>query len=275
MSTQELKVNKISPNTATDFTIGETGDTVTVPSGVAVDISSATVNLPATTSVATEFKTNKVSPASGTAFTLGDSGDTFTIPSGVTFTNSGTATGFGAGPSLISTQTASGSSSIEFTSGLDSTYYVYMFKFFDINSDQTNASFMFNGASVAGDSGNNQTKTTTVYYAQHNESGANNELAYYTARDLAQSTNDQYLAYNVDGAADSAFTGELCLFAPSNAYYVKHFYGTFVYMQYDVSSTYLSNYYVSGYFNTTNVIDKIIFMMDTGNFSGVIQMWGL
>ena len=43
-----------------------------------------------------EVKTNKVSPvgANGTV-TLGDSGDTFTIPSGVTFTNSGTATGFG------------------------------------------------------------------------------------------------------------------------------------------------------------------------------------
>jgi hypothetical protein len=47
-----------------------------------------------------ELKVNKLSPASGTAFTLGDSGDTFTIPSGATFTNSGTATGFGGGKIL-------------------------------------------------------------------------------------------------------------------------------------------------------------------------------
>ena len=42
-----------------------------------------------------EIKVNKISPRTGTSVTLGDSGDTFTIPSGATFTNSGTATGFG------------------------------------------------------------------------------------------------------------------------------------------------------------------------------------
>ena len=42
-----------------------------------------------------ELKVDKITPASGTSFTLGDSGDTFTVPAGATFTNSGTATGFG------------------------------------------------------------------------------------------------------------------------------------------------------------------------------------
>jgi hypothetical protein len=42
-----------------------------------------------------ELQVNKISPQSGTSITLGDSGDTFTIPSGATFTNNGTATGFG------------------------------------------------------------------------------------------------------------------------------------------------------------------------------------
>lgn len=42
-----------------------------------------------------EIQANKLSPSSGTAVQLGDSGDTFTIPSGATFTNNGTATGFG------------------------------------------------------------------------------------------------------------------------------------------------------------------------------------
>jgi len=91
----EVKVNKVSPRTGTDVTLGDSGDTFTVPSGATLTTTSATVNLPATTTVTTELKTNKISPASGTAFTLGDSGDTFTIPSGATITNSGTATGFG------------------------------------------------------------------------------------------------------------------------------------------------------------------------------------
>ncbi len=45
--------------------------------------------------MSSEIKADKWSPASGTSATIGDSGDTYTIPSGVTFTNNGTATGFG------------------------------------------------------------------------------------------------------------------------------------------------------------------------------------
>ena len=64
-----------------------------------------------------ELKVNKLSPASGTAFTLGDSGDTFTIPSGATFTNSGTATGFGsAGPTLGTPVASTSGTAIDFTS---------------------------------------------------------------------------------------------------------------------------------------------------------------
>ena len=44
------------------------------------------------------LEVNKITPVGvGTSVTLGDSGDTFTIPSGVTFTNNGTASGFGGG----------------------------------------------------------------------------------------------------------------------------------------------------------------------------------
>jgi len=83
----EIKADKWSPASGTSATIGDSGDTYTVPTG-------------ANFTVTDELKTNKISPASGTAFTLGDSGDTFTVPSGVTFANSGTATGFGGGKIL-------------------------------------------------------------------------------------------------------------------------------------------------------------------------------
>ena len=83
----KLEVDKLTPQSGTSLTVGDTGDTVV--------FSDATVTLPAVQSVATELKTNNISPASGTAFTFGDSGDTFTIPSGVTIANNGTQTGFG------------------------------------------------------------------------------------------------------------------------------------------------------------------------------------
>ena len=79
----EVKVNKISPRSGTGLQLGDSGDTISVPTGAGF-------------TSADEVKTNKISPASGTSFTLGDSGDTFTIPSGVTLSNSGTASGFGA-----------------------------------------------------------------------------------------------------------------------------------------------------------------------------------
>ena len=43
-----LKVNKLDPQSGTDLEIGTSGDTVTVPSGATLDISSATLTPPAT-----------------------------------------------------------------------------------------------------------------------------------------------------------------------------------------------------------------------------------
>ena len=70
-----------------------------------------------------EVKTSKLSPrtSSGT-LTLGTSGDTFTVPSGVTFTNSGSATGFGKVLQVVSankTDTASTTSTSFVATGLE------------------------------------------------------------------------------------------------------------------------------------------------------------
>ena len=93
----EIKVNKISPRSGTDVTLGDSSDTFTVPSGVGLTLTDSTLLLPTTVTATTEVKTNKISPATGVAFALGDSGDTFTVPAGATIVNSGTATGFGGG----------------------------------------------------------------------------------------------------------------------------------------------------------------------------------
>jgi hypothetical protein len=43
----ELKVNKISPRSGTDITLGDSADTITIPSGATFDASNATVTYPA------------------------------------------------------------------------------------------------------------------------------------------------------------------------------------------------------------------------------------
>jgi hypothetical protein len=85
----QLEVDKVIPQSGTTLTLGENGDTITIPSGATIDASGATLTLPTTIEVDT------IEPQSGTSLTLGASGDTITIPSGATITNSGTATGFG------------------------------------------------------------------------------------------------------------------------------------------------------------------------------------
>ena len=66
---------------------------------------------------------------------------------------------------LISTQTASSSSTISFTSGIDSTYDEYVFKFYDIHPATDSAKFMVNFR----DGGTNYdaTKTTTAFASDH------------------------------------------------------------------------------------------------------------
>ena len=69
---------------------------------------------------------------------------------------------------LISTQTASSSATIDFTSGIDSTYKEYIFKFTDIHPATDNVQFSFQ-ANVSGGSGFNETITSTFFRVQHME----------------------------------------------------------------------------------------------------------
>ena len=42
----EIKVNKLSPRSGTTVTLGDSGDTITVPTGATLDTSNSTVTLP-------------------------------------------------------------------------------------------------------------------------------------------------------------------------------------------------------------------------------------
>ena len=68
--TSELKVDKVSPATGTSTTLGDSGDTFTVPSGVTLDTSSSTLTLPS--SVITG-QTEKTSLVDADKFLISDS----------------------------------------------------------------------------------------------------------------------------------------------------------------------------------------------------------
>ena len=177
----------------------------------------------------------------------------------------------GDGITLISSQTASSSASLSFTSGIDSTYRTYLFKFINIHP-ATDSGLTFNG-SIDGGSNYNVTKTTTLFKAHHKEDDTSTDLSYRTGEDLAQSTAYQRLTnYDIDTDNDSSTSGYLHIFNPSDTTFVKHFIAN----TNQCNSAYSVNTYVAGYFNTTSAVNAIRFQMSTGNIdAGTIYMYGI
>jgi hypothetical protein len=172
---------------------------------------------------------------------------------------------------LISSQTASNSATVSFTTGIDSTYKEYQFWFVDIHPRTNDVPFQFN---ISTDSGSNYnvTKTTTSFEAYNFESGTPSALGYVTSRDLAQSTAFQSLTSNIGNVADENCVGILTLFNPSSTTYVKHFICTSNdYNQGDASV----NVFTAGYGNTTSAINAVRFQFSSGNFDGTILMYGI
>ena len=182
----------------------------------------------------------------------------------------------GGALNLISTQTASSSSTISFTSGIDSTYKEYIFKFTDIHPATDGAEFQFNGSDDDSSHSYDVTKTTTFFQSQHDEGDSYTNLGYLTGNDLAQGTGFQDLGRNVGNDNDQSCVGFLHLFNPSSTTFVKHFIARLNNAQ-DISSThYSAETYIGGYFNTTADITAIQFKYSSGNIdSGQILLFGL
>ena len=178
---------------------------------------------------------------------------------------------------LLSTATASSSASLAFTSGIDSTYKLYIFKFIDIHPASNGVYFTWQG-SIDGGSNYNVTCTTSMFRAFHAEDDSGTPaLNYDSGSDASQLTS--YI--NIDGqmanANDSATAGEIFLFNPSNTTYVKHWYSTGnVMTHHDDPAKLIQVHYTQGYFNTTDNIDAVSFKMQSGNIdAGTIQMYGV
>ena len=176
----------------------------------------------------------------------------------------------GGSMNLISTQTASSSSTISFTSGIDSTYDEYVFKFINIHPS-TVAQLKCN-FSVDGGSNYNVTKTTTSFVSQHAEDNSFASVVYQAVRDLAQSTSDMWISSSIKSDNDGNFSGQMSLYNPSSTVFVKHFISRGNCMSSDPASV---DDYFAGYGNTTSAINAVIFRLNTGTFDGVIKMYGV
>ena len=90
--------------------------------------------------------------------------------------------------------------------------------------------------------------------------------------DQANGTAFQTLAKECGNEADQACVGELHLFNPASPTYVKHFQARF---SQDVFNQWYQEHNAAGYINDATAIDDIQFKMSSGNFDGLIKMWGV
>jgi len=238
------------------------------------------------------LKSNTIEPATGTNLSLGAAGDLIDVTSdtlqlntwkdsggNTLFTSDGSgnlssvnsALDIGGGPNLISTHTASSSSSVEITSGIDSTYDKYMFVCVGIHPSANSEGFQFQ-VSTDGGASYGVLKTTTAFQAGHYESGSSYEFQYEANRDRAQSTGAQWLVQGLGNDADQSCAGILHFYAPSSTTYVKQFYSRF---QNYHDSNLSQDWYIGGYINTTSAVTAIKFIMSSGNIdAGTIKMYG-
>ncbi len=200
------------------------------------------------------------------------------LPAGITNASVSAVTSFanasGGTLTLLSTQTASASATISFTTGLDSTYDEYIFKFINVKAGSSGNYRLDFNMSTDGGSNYNVTKTTTFFTAYHTEDDTATELTYDGGFDLAQSTSFQPITSGIGSASDENACGSLQLFNPSSTTYVKHFIANTNNLRGDVVVSY--NNYVAGYGNTTSAINAIQFKMSTGNIAdGIFKLYGV
>ena len=240
---------------------------------------------------ASTIMVNTLEPQSGTTLTVGKSGQNLVVNAdslkanvakdagaNALFTSDGSGTlsglnsGFGSAQTLISTQTASSSASISFTSGIDSTYKEYIFEFINMHPATNSVNFGFQ-VNASGQSGFNETITSSAFAAQHAENDTDSALTYQGGSDQGQGTALQVLNYNTGNQNDASVSGELHLFNPASTTYVKNFYSVSNEM---LEAAYSVEMFIGGYINTTAIIDEVEFKFASGNVdAGTIKMYGI
>ena len=242
-----LNVNTITPSGST-LTLGASGDTI-----VATD----------------DVKVNTVKDAGGNTLWVSNG-------SGVL---SSVKAGIGGAMKLLSTQTVSNQASVSFTSGIDSSYKEYIFKFINCQPATNDVAFKFNVSDDSSSWTYDLSKTTSAFRAIHTEDNATALLAYDTGADLptggsgAGATDYQYLSGGMGNGADESLSGELHLYNPASTTYVKNFIArTSSYGQQNAEY----DSYFAGYVNVTAAVTAIDFKYASGNINaGTIKMYGI
>ena len=172
---------------------------------------------------------------------------------------------------LISTTTASSSSTVTFDSGIDDTYKEYQIHIIQAHCSADNQILQmgFRDGSTAYDA----TKTTTYFNAMHKEDDSSTSVGYNADQDQAQATGFLNVSEALGADNDQCANVIITLYDPSNTTFVKHFIARTAYVHQNDRSI---DAFIAGYCTTTSAIDGVQFKMDSGNIdAGTFKLYGV
>jgi len=268
--TDEVKTNKISPATGVAFALGDSGDTFTVPSGATLTTTNATVNLPASVSglgtgitnaqlAGSIDVTSKITGVVPTANLGSGSASSSTILYGDQ-TYKTAPSGMGT---LLSTATASASSTIDITANIDSSYTLYQIVYSDVDMSTNN----FFQVQLYLD-GVLETSSTYAFAGMDFQDGSSTTMLNGTSTQFQMTAN-----YIISTAAYNLF-GSLFLYNPSSTTSFKHISAITEFWMHDGAAVHTT---MGGGLEATSgsAVTGIRFKPSSGTFdSGTFRLYG-
>ena len=162
---------------------------------------------------------------------------------------------------------------VDITSGIDSTYPVYEFQF--INIHPASSSRLQFQVDTGTNTSYSQTIQSAFFYAYHSENGSSSGVGADENRHQNAGTSLQDLCgENISsGDDDASLSGTFTLYGPSSGTFVKHFLARTSIMR---STPQVIDSYCGGYINTSTAITRVRFRMNSGDIAGgKIKMFGV
>ena len=240
-----------------------------------------------------KLETNLIEPSTGTALALGQStqnmvvgadsinvntlkdagGNTIFVSNG-SGSLSSVNSAFGGAWVLLSTQTASNSAYVDFTTAITgaftTTYKEYLFEWINVTSSDDGQNFFFNATTDG--TNYNVSKVSSAWWLKHD--GGTTEWVSKTANfGKEDETVDQLLVWGIGNASGEGSSGSMHLYDPAGTTYVKSWISK---ASEKVNTEYPIQTDIQGYLNTTSAITGIRFLCDSGNVdTGTIKMYGI
>ena len=174
------------------------------------------------------------------------------------------------GRTLLLTATASASSTIDFTSNIDSTYEQYIFELVNIDVSVDNATIDIR---VSTDGGSTFKSGATDYrWVTMEKAGTIAITGSGSGNDTEISLSDAYGIDNTSGSSNCS--GTVNLYNPASSTYTTNFSSQLTFVEgTSLNSTVSSG---AGYYNSSTAVDAIRFQPSSGNFVvGEFKLYGI